>query len=303
MPVPPLAVSQEQRARQVVQALLALALAQIVFGIWPVIGKLVLPYLPARALVGTRIGLSGPLLFLLTRPWRSAMTRREVLACAGLALLGVVANQALFIEGLARSTPINAAVLGCLIPCYTLLIAVLLRQEALDPRRMLGVGLALLGALWLVGAERLDFGVDRLWGNLALCTNTLLYSLYLVLSRPLVARHGALAVTGWTFGWSALEVLPYSIGALAVIDWPGLPAGVWAGVAYIVLGASVVAYLLNAFALRHVSASTVAVFVYLQPIVTGLAAGTALGLRPGWQVLTAAGLIFAGVAVTAWRRR
>ncbi len=298
-----LPLSQEAQARRVVRALTALALAQIVFGIWPVIGKLVLPYLPARALVGTRIGLSGPLLFLATRPWRSAMNRREVLTCAWLSLLGVVANQALFIEGLSRSTPINAAVLGCLIPCYTLLIAVALRQEAFDGRRMLGVVLALIGALWLVGAERLDFGVDRLWGNLALCANTLLYSFYLVLSRPLVAKHGALAVTGWTFGWSALEVLPYSLPALLVIDWHGLPGGVWAGVAYIVFGASVAAYLLNAYALRIVSASTVAVFVYLQPLVTGLAAGRVLGLRPGWQVLTAAALIFSGVGVTAWRRK
>ena len=301
--VPDSVASQELQARRVVRALVALAAAQIVFGIWPVIGKLVLPYLPARALVGTRIGLSGPLLFLATRPWRAGMSRREVFSCAWLALLGVVANQALFIEGLSRSTPINAAVLGCLIPCYTLLIAVLMRQEAFNARRMLGVVLALLGALWLVGAERLDFGVDRLWGNLALCANTLLYSFYLVLSRPLVAKHGPLAVTGWTFGWSALEVLPYSVPAMLVIDWSALPGGVWAGVAYIVLGASVAAYLLNAYALRIVSASTVAVFVYLQPLVTGVAAGRVLGVRPGWQVLTAAALIFSGVAVTAWRRR
>ena len=297
------APSQQLQARRVVRALVALALAQVVFGIWPVVGKLVLPYLPARALVGTRVCLAGPLLFFATRPWRSAMTRREVLSCAWLSLLGVVANQALFIEGLARSTPINAAVLGCLIPCYTLLIAVVLRQERFDPRRMVGVLLALAGALWLVGAERLDFGVDRLWGNLALCANTLLYSFYLVLSRPLVAKHGALAVTGWTFGWSALEVLPFSLPALLVVDWRALPVGVWGGIAYIVLGASVAAYLLNAYGLRFVSASTVAVFVYLQPLVTGIAAGRVLGLRPGWQVLTAAGLIFCGVAVTAWRRK
>ncbi len=297
------ALSQELQARRVLRALVALALAQVVFGIWPVVGKLVLPYLPARALVGTRVCLAGPLLFFATRPWRSAMTRREVFSCAWLSLLGVVANQALFIEGLARSTPINAAVLGCLIPCYTLLIAVVLRQERYDPRRMVGVLLALAGALWLVGAERLDFGVDRLWGNLALCANTLLYSFYLVLSRPLVAKHGALAVTGWTFGWSALEVLPFSLPALLLVDWRALPIGVWGGIAYIVLGASVAAYLLNAYGLRFVSASTVAVFVYLQPLVTGVAAGRVLGLRPGWQVLTAAGLIFCGVAVTAWRRK
>ncbi len=296
-------LSQQAQARRVMRALVALAVAQIVFGVWPVVGKLVLPYLPSRALVGTRICLSGPLLFFATRPWRSAMSRREVLSCAWLSLLGVVANQALFIEGLSRSTPINAAVLGCLIPCYTLLIAVVLRQEVFDLRRMVGVVLALVGALWLVGAERLDFGVDRLWGNLALCANTLLYSFYLVLSRPLVAKHGPLAVTGWTFGWSTLEVLPYSLPAMLVIDWPHLPGGVWAGIAYIVLGASVAAYLLNALALRIVSASTVAVFVYLQPLVTGVAAGRVLGLRPGWQVLTAAALIFSGVAVTAWRRR
>lgn len=295
-------MTDADRARTRVQALASLVAAQVVFGVWPVVGKLVLPYLPARTLVGTRVGLAGPLLFLLTRPWRAGMTRREVAYCGLLAFFGVTANQTLFIEGLSHSTPLNAAVLGCLIPCYTLLIAMVIRQEKVDSRRILGVTLALLGALWLVGAEHLDLGPERLWGNLALCANTLLYSVYLVLSRPLVQKYGALVVTGWVFGWSALEILPYSAPVLLTTEWAALPMSVWAGVAYIVLGASVVSYLANAYALRHVSASTVAVFVYLQPVVTGLAAGKMLGTRPGWQVLTAAALIFSGVAVTAMRR-
>ncbi len=290
-------------APSVAQAALALLSVQLVMGVWPVVGVLVLRHLSPQVLVGARILLAGPLLLLLTRPWRAGMTGREIAQCAGLGLIGVILNQTLFVEGLARSTPINSAVLGCLIPAWTLLVAAALGHEKLERTKTLGVAVAMAGALLLIGAERLDLGAQRSLGNLLMVANGLMYSTYLVLSRPLIARYGARPVVGWTFGLSTPLILPYAGGALVHTAWLQQPSEVGLGLAYIVLGATVVGYLLSGWAMLVLPASTAAAFTYVQPLITGVVAGGLLGERPGWQVAAAAALIFAGVGVLTWGPR
>jgi drug/metabolite transporter (DMT)-like permease len=269
------------------------------FGIWPVVGALAMRDVPPMVLIGVRLLVSGPLLFALTRPWRAGMTGQEVLACAGLGFLGVTANQLLFVHGLSHAGPINAAILGCLIPAWTLLFAIALKKEQAAPTRLGGIGLAMLGALTLVGADQLELGGERALGNLMLVGNTAVYSAYLVLARPLLAKYGAMPVVGWAFLFSSVQALPVVVPSLLATDWQSLPLRVWAAFAYVVFGASLLAYGLNAWALRVLSASTVAVFVYLQPLITGVASGKVLGQLPGWQALLAGSLIFAGVALVS----
>lgn len=277
----------------------ALLAVQVLFGIWPVVGVQVLEHVSPRVLVGVRVAVAAPILFALARPWRTAMPFRDLASFALLGFLGVALNQVLFVEGLHRSTPINAAVLGCLIPAYTVGVAVLLRHERARRRRLVGLAVAMAGALFLVGVEQIDLGRERLVGNLLLTGNTLVYSIYLVLARPLVERYGALTVVGHVFAFAALFTLPYAGPDMLAFDWAALPDVAWAGLAFIVFGATLGAYLLNAYALRLVPASTVAVFVYLQPLITGAAARRVLGQTPGWQVVVAAALIFAGVALVS----
>ena len=210
-------------------------------------------------------------------------------------------NQAIFVEGLARATPLNGAVLGTLTPVYTTALSVLLGREQASRRQWAGLAVAMSGALFLVGAEHFDLGHERLVGNLLVMCSSLAYSLYLVLARPLFARYGALPVTAWAFLLAMPTILPWSWPALQSVAWSVLPGTIWLALAWIVATASLAAYALNAYALRHVPASTVAAFVYLQPLITGVTQGRVLGARPGWQVLVAAGVIFVGVALVTWR--
>ena len=84
------------------------------------------------------------------------------------------------------------------------------------------------------------------------------------------------------------------------IGWP-----VWLAVAYIILVPTAGAYYLNAWALERVAPSTVAVYVYLQPLVAYAAAPFFLGAEEQLTARTfvAAALIFAGVAVVTLRPR
>jgi drug/metabolite transporter (DMT)-like permease len=291
-PVPP----AEQRARQ--QGYLALVAVQFCFGLMPVFGKWAILDFAPRVIVGWRIVGGAFALALVAfavhgrRAWPARGTWPRFLACS---LLGVAVNMLLFLEGLARSTATNAGLLTSLIPVFTFAIAVLLRQERFVAQRGLGILVALAGSLVLALEERPELGGEYVLGNLLMMVNCCCYSFYLVLARPLLARHPPLVVIAWVFALSALGV-PLFAGSATWVP-PGAAARSWASMAYILVFPTVVAYLLNAFALARVSASTTAVFVFSQALITGVAAALLLHepLRP--RTLLAAVLILGGTAL------
>jgi drug/metabolite transporter (DMT)-like permease len=78
---------------------------------------------------------------------------------------------------------------------------------------------------------------------------------------------------------------------------------VWVAVIYIILVPTVGCYYLNSWALARVPPSTVAVYIYLQPLIAFALAPTLLGERLSWRVIGAAALVFAGVILVTRRRR
>src|SRR6185295_11783014 len=91
----------------------ALVLVQIMFGTWPIFGKLVLRSMSSTSLVSLRI-LGAAIIFTLLQRRLGALPRlpRKVIAWLVLSsLLGVVLNQFLFVRGLSLTTAINATLL------------------------------------------------------------------------------------------------------------------------------------------------------------------------------------------------
>ncbi len=247
-----------------------------------------------------RIGLGALLLgaLALSLFGRGVIPAREdlprVFACA---ILGVALNQGLFLTGLALSSPMNAGLVLCLIPVFTYGFAVLLGQEALSGRRALGIGLALLGVTPLVFPDGPNGLGEHGLGNLFMVGNAASYSLYLVLGKPLLRRYPPLAVTAWAY-LGSLVALPFFAWSSRLIPSSGVA---WAALAYVVIGPTILGYLLNLFALARVRASTTAVWVYAQPIIAGLGAWWVFSERPGPGMALAALALFAGIGLVARR--
>lgn len=208
-------------------------------------------------------------------------------------LLGVTLNMVLYLEGLARSTPTNAALLMGLIPVFTFAIAASVGQERVMPARMVGVAVALLGASSRFWAERPELVREHAVGNLLMAANALCYSGYFVLSRPLLARYPPLVVIAWVFALSVPFVPLFAHGETLVPDTAS--AGQWRAMAFILLFPTILAYLLNIYALSVLSASTTAIYIYVQPLITAAASAWILNeeLTPG--MLVSAALVFAGI--------
>lgn len=220
---------------------------------------------------------------------------RDHARIAALAVLGVVLNQTLYLVGLRITTAFAAALLGATIPIFTAALAVAFRVERTSARTAIGLGLALTGVLWLTGIGTVNLGA------LVIAANCLSYSLYIVFSRSLVKRVGALTFVTWLFTWGACVLAPLG-------GWPLVHGALawtpraWALVGFMVCVPTIVAYFANAWALGRSSPTLVTAYIYLQPLLAAALQWVQLGERVTMRALVASAFILVGVGLVASRR-
>ncbi|MGZ4808973.1 MAG: DMT family transporter [Thermoanaerobaculia bacterium] len=226
---------------------------------------------------------------------RTPIDRADFWRLAGFSLLAVAFNQTLFLTGLALTSAHVAAILITAMPVFTLAIALVLRREQGTPRKIAGIVLAAVGALMIVGGERIEGTRDSMLGALCIVLNSLSYALYLVLSKPMMARLSARRVVTRMFDVAAMAMIPIAIVPLIHQKWSVIPGSAWLGLVVVIAGPTVGAYLINAWALDRADSSLVAAYIYVQPVLATLMAAAFLGERMRAGVAVAAMLIFAGV--------
>lgn len=286
---------------------LALVAVQLIFGTWPIVGKIALRALPSTGLVALRVA-GAAIAFLLLRNLlgRFALPpKRDLARLALYSLLGVVLNQFLFVKGLELSTVTNAALLGTAIPVFTLLVGVVLGKEKFSRRNAIGTAIAAAGVIYLINPLQADFTGGKAAGNLLLVLNTIAYGAYIAISQDVFRRYGALTAMTWVFVLGSLIAVPIGSVQMARVPLTELSLTIWLAVVYIILVPTVGAYYLNAWALERVPPSVVAIYIYLQPLVAFAVAPLVLGAEEGAsaRTLIATVMIFMGVGVVTWRAR
>jgi len=288
---------------------LALGVAQLGFGLFPVFGKLVFPPrgpIPPLAVVALRAGFGAASLQLLAGAARApGVTRRSDHArLAVYAFFGIVLNQVLYLQGLARSSATHAGVLASATPAISYLLAIAIGRERARLQPALGVLLAIVGALWIALVRPTSGRQDAtLAGDALLLGNVAAYALYLVLVRDVLDRVDPLRAIAWIFTYGAVANVPIGASTAAAVSWGEVSAATWAHLAFILLAPTSICYALNAYALKRAPATLAAVYTTSQPVIATLSAAAVLGERPPViDTACAATLILAGVTLVALRR-
>ncbi|HKO96238.1 MAG TPA: DMT family transporter [Pyrinomonadaceae bacterium] len=284
---------------------LALIAVQILFGTWPIIGKIALKSISSTSLVGIRL-IGAALIFALLQRRLAELRKLSKWTLGWLlitSLLGVVINQLIFVKGLTLTTVINATLLSTTIPVFTLVVSIALGYDRASPRHAVGIGLAALGVIYLVDPFQSNFSSDNTLGNLLIVVNSFCYGAYIAVSRDLVRKYGALDLITWIFVLGAILTLPLTAYSWSFENWTDLTPSFWISVAYIITVPTVGAYYLNAWALGRLPPSIVSIYIYLQPLMAFGLAPVILGERLSSRTLVACGLIFAGVGVVTIRSR
>jgi drug/metabolite transporter (DMT)-like permease len=288
---------------------LALVLVQVIFGLHYFAAKQVLREIPPEAWAAIRALAAAVLLLALALLARRPLPLRPrtLLALTGLSLFGVVINQLMFVKGLALTRTTHSSLIMVSIPVLTLGIALLLGHERAGGLKLLSLGLALAGVLVLVLARRETFSLgwddEILRGDLYTLINGSSFALFLVLSRPVLRDLDSLGATAVAFVPGSLVLLAIGASSLARLDPAAIGTRTWALAAYIVVFPTAVAYILQFFALRRVESSLVALFIYLQFVIAALIGVLFLGEPLERQLVLAAALVMAGLALGARAQR
>ena len=276
---------------------LALIAVQFAFGSFPVVGKVALSVIPPVGLVGFRVGLTA-FIFLIVQAFRRRLwlkDRIDYLKLAGISLLAVTFNQLLFTTGLSLTKASNTSLISTMIPIFALTAGYILGTEMLRPLKIVGILLACTGVVLLIDPRNASFSSETTLGDLLVVLNSLSYGIYVAISKDILTRNGAFRSIMWIFLFAAVFCVPLGIYSMRTVELESVQPVIWLSVLYTAIIGTLIPYFLNAWALARVNPSTVAAFVYLQPIVGFLMAVFFLGEHVGANFLLAAILVFAGL--------
>ena len=252
-------------------ALLAATAASFIFGINHTLAKGLMPdQIQPFGFVLLRVAGAGVLFWLVSVFVKSEpIQRRDWPRIIASAIFGMVINMLLSFKGLSLSTPINSSVIITISPILVFILSAILIREKITLLKAIGAVLGLIGALVLViftvssSADAPNIPL----GNTLIIINAISFGLFLITVRPLTARYSSITLMKWFFLIAIIINFPIGYNEFVAVEWKELPFSVIWRLAFVVIGPTFMTYLLNIYALKELSASTLGVFVYLQPVI------------------------------------
>ncbi len=214
-----------------------------------------------------------------------------------ISLLGVACYHLCLNYGEQFTTAGTASIIIASSPAMTFLLAILLLKERSSSRRIAGLTLAFVGVVVLVlmGGQS-EEGGDHLTGMVILALAPLAWALYNVIGKPLFAAHDPLAITAYLNILGLLFILP--LASHDLLEQTGsLEFMGWLALLFLGFGSTLLATLFYNTALRHLSATRVAGYIYLVPL---MATGMGLLLLDeslSFSLLAGSTMILGGVAL------
>ncbi|WP_437276539.1 DMT family transporter [Sorangium sp. So ce375] len=284
-------------------ALIESIIAITLWGVSFLFIKVALREVSATTLIVVRFGMG--LLVLGAIAWkRGDFASLRLTDVPGIALLGVVGitlQQLLQVSGQVTADASVAAFLAAMAPAFTVLLAALLLREQLRAWQVLGLLLASGGAL-LVSTNG-DLG-SLLRGSLGTPGNGLIllssvaWAALTILNRRVVADRPPVLVTAGMFFFGLLFTLPFFFAQQGWRELGQVSALGWGCLLAIGLICTAAAYLLNSHALKHISASRVAVIQNIEPISAVVGAALFLDEAVTGTMLLGGAAIMIGVVLS-----
>ena len=253
------------------KAHLALGIVALIYGANYLIAKSVLDtgLVKPMAFVAIRIVFAGILFTLIHRVFiKEAIDRNDLWYIGLCALCGVVINQVFFFKGLHLTKPINASLLMTAAPVLVIVFSAFILKERITKTKVIGVFLALIGALIIILSNVTNTEkASSLLGDLFICINVFAYALYLVIVRKMLLKYHPYTLFKWMFLMGSIIIIPLAGKTFLEIKWSSLELPSYLAIAYVLLFTTMATYALNAFALKKLMPSVVAVYIYLQPFI------------------------------------
>jgi len=279
-------------------ALLGATIVSIIYGITFTIAKDVMPqYIDAYGFILMRVGGSVVLFWL---SWlfvpKEKIDLADVPRIIASAFFGVAFNMLTLFKGLSLTSPISAAVIMVTTPMIVLILSAILMKERLQKSKVIGIILGLMGTAFLIlYGKSIGDATNGSLGNFLVFANAVSYGFYLIIVKKLMDKYNAFTFVKWIYLFGFLMVLPFGWSQFMAFNWSMVPITIMWKIGFVVVFSTFITYLLNLLSMKELKPTTVAVFIYLQPL---FATVFAIGLGKdhlNWVKISAAILIFSGV--------
>ena len=251
------------------KAYISLFVAQIIYALNYSIAKGLMPnFIGPAGLVFMRVSGACFLFWML-----SLFTEKEKVPTPHLfkfmllAVFGVACNQLCFIYGLHLSRPINSAIIMTINPIVVTIFTLIVLKERFSILKGIGLALGIGGSLTLLLSNGKSFQINNetALGDMFTLINACSWAVFVVMAKPYMQLYKTVTVMKWIFLFGLFLVFPFSLSDLQKVDFSIFTSQAWFALFFVIVGTTFLAYLLNVFALKTLSPSTVSAYIYLQP--------------------------------------
>lgn len=231
--------------------------------------------------------------------------KKDYLKILAAAFLGYFVTQLTFLVAIPEVTPMHCSIISSMSPIYTMFIAAVVLKEPLSWKKAGGVALSLCGILFLIfnnASGTSGVSESKLSGIFLMFLNSLSFSLYLGIFKPVIAKYSVVTFMKWIFLFSALMSLPLSFREVVSLEWTKIPSVQMWELGFLIVFATFISYFLIPFGQKRIRPTLVSMYSYIQPIIATIISIILCMDILTWQKLMAALMVFAGVFIVSRSR-
>ena len=235
---------------------------------------------------------------------KEKVEKKDYIKIFAASMLGFFVCQITFLVGLPYITPMDCSILTALSPIYTMGIAAIALKEPITFKKVGGVVLSFIGIIYLIlsktslggAAETTTFGI------IMLILNSLSFSMYLGIFKPLIGKYSVVTFMKWIFLFASAVSLPFSAGELVTLEWSSIPNIQLAELAYLIICATFITYFLIPVGQKRIRPTLVSMYSYVQPIIA-ITVSICIGMETlTWQKSLATIMVFSGVIIVSYSK-
>ena len=220
-------------------------------------------------------------------------------------LLGFFLTQMTFLIAIPDITPMDCSIVSSLSPIYTMFIAAYALKEPITLRKAGGVAISFLGVIYLIMNSVTSTGSTAetsLTGILLMIANSLCFSLYLGLFKPVISKYSVITFMKWIFLFASAFSLPLAGRELLTFDYSLLSGMYLWELAFLIVCSTFITYFLIPLGQKRIRPTLVSMYSYVQPIIA-IAISIWVGMDSlSWQKVLAGIMVFGGVVLVNYSR-
>lgn len=231
--------------------------------------------------------------------------RKDYIKIFAASFLGYFMTQITFLIAIPDVTPMDCSIISAMSPIYTMFIAAIVLKEPITLKKAGGVAVSLFGIIFLIMNSVTSSGgiaESKMSGIFLMILNSLSFSLYLGIFKPLISRYSVVTFMKWIFLFSFLMSVPMSGKEIITLSWSSIPSAQLWELGYLIVFATFISYFLIPVGQKMIRPTLVSMYSYIQPIIA-----TAISICIGmdsltWQKILAAAMVFGGVIIVSRSR-